>query len=399
MKVVQAAHLTKIFRIYEKPLNRLKERLIGGCYHREHHALKDVSFTTSKGETLGVLGRNGAGKSTLLKLLTGVLKPDSGELYFAGKVTGLLELGSGFDFNLSGESNIETNGLLIGMTQDEIREKKEAIIAFSELGEYIEEPVRTYSSGMTMRLAFSIAIHADPDCFVIDEALSVGDAHFQQKCFKRIKEFKKNGGSILFVSHDLNAVKMLCDRVIVLEGGVIVYDGSAEDGVNTYNRIIAGMGDDPYSLEHQSDDYGSGKGLIICATCAGELSESSTISAGEILSVVLGISVSHEIEQLSIGMMIRDRFGQDIFGTNSHLLGLGIADLQPGNYEAEFSLPINLAPGKYTITFALHSAENHLEDCYHWSDNLLKFEVAGSVLPGFSGVAFLPTTCQFNERK
>ena len=399
MKVVQAAHLTKIFRIYEKPLNRLKERLIGGCYHREHHALKDVSFTTSKGETLGVLGRNGAGKSTLLKLLTGVLKPDSGELYFAGKVTGLLELGSGFDFNLSGESNIETNGLLIGMTQDEIREKKEAIIAFSELGEYIKEPVRTYSSGMTMRLAFSIAIHADPDCFVIDEALSVGDAHFQQKCFKRIKEFKKNGGSILFVSHDLNAVKMLCDRVIVLEGGVIVYDGSAEDGVNTYNRIIAGMGDDPYSLEHQSDDYGSGKGLITCATCAGELSESSTISAGEILSVVLGISVSHEIEQLSIGMMIRDRFGQDIFGTNSHLLGLGITDLQPGNYEAEFSLPINLAPGKYTITFALHSAENHLEDCYHWSDNLLKFEVAGSVLPGFSGVAFLPTTCQFNERK
>ena len=399
MKVVQAAHLTKVFRIYEKPLNRLKERLIGGCYHREHHALKDVSFTTSKGETLGVLGRNGAGKSTLLKLLTGVLKPDSGELYFAGKVTGLLELGSGFDFNLSGESNIETNGLLIGMTQDEIREKKEAIIAFSELGEYIKEPVRTYSSGMTMRLAFSIAIHADPDCFVIDEALSVGDAHFQQKCFKRIKEFKKNGGSILFVSHDLNAVKMLCDRVIVLEGGVIVYDGSAEDGVNTYNRIIAGMGDDPYSLEHQSDDYGSGKGLITCATCAGELSESSTVSAGEILSVVLGISVSHEIEQLSIGMMIRDRFGQDIFGTNSHLLGLGIADLQPGNYEAEFRLPINLAPGKYTLTFALHSAENHLEDCYHWSDNLIKFEVAGSVLPGFSGVAFLPTTCQFNERK
>ena len=398
MKVVQAAHLTKTFRIYEKPIDRLKERLLGGCYHREHHALRDVSFSASKGETLGVLGRNGAGKSTLLKLLTGVLKPDSGELSFCGKVTGLLELGSGFDVNLSGESNIEINGLLIGMTEDEVRKKKDAIIEFSELGEYIKEPVRTYSSGMTMRLAFSIAIHADPDCFVIDEALSVGDAHFQQKCFKRIKEFRKAGGSILFVSHDLNAVKMLCDRTVVLEGGEFVFEGSAEEGVNAYNRIIAGMATEPYLLDRNVSDYGSGEAQIIHAKCLGEQSQSAIVSAGESLNIILSITLNQKIEQLSIGMMIRDRFGQDIFGTNSSLLGLELSELPKGDYESLFTLPINLSSGKYTLTFALHTAEDHLNDCYHWADNLLQFEVAGSILPGFSGVAYLPVKCALNEK-
>ena len=395
MNLVNAYELNKIFKIYEKPIDRLKERLLGGLYHREHNALKDISFELKKGETLGILGRNGAGKSTLLKLLTGVLKPDSGSLMICGKITGLLELGSGFDFNLSGESNIITNGLLIGMSEDEVRRKKDDIIEFSELGEYIKEPVRTYSSGMTMRLAFSIAIHADPNCFVIDEALSVGDAHFQQKCFKRIKDFKENGGSILFVSHDLNAVKMLCNRILVVENGEVVFDGSTEDGVNAYNRIIAGMADEPYSLAYQKNDYGTGEAVITNATCRGLVSENSTVASGEYLNIALTIVVKEKIEQLSIGMMIRDRFGQDIFGTNSSLLGEELKNILPGTFHAQFSLPLNISPGKYTLTCALHSAENHLNDCYHWLDNILEIEVAGSVLPAFSGVTSLPTVFTF----
>lgn len=230
--------LSKRFRLYRKPADRLKEMLLRRTCHRTHTALDGISFEVPAGQTLGILGRNGAGKSTLLKILTGVLKADAGSFEINGRITGLLELGTGFDFELSGEQNIITNGLLLGMSREEITQRHDDIVRFSELGEFIREPLRTYSSGMVMRLAFSIAIHAEPACLVVDEALSVGDAHFQQKCMRRIREFRQRGGAIIFVSHDLNAVKMLCDRAIVLEGGKNVFEGEPEAAVNYYNRIM-----------------------------------------------------------------------------------------------------------------------------------------------------------------
>lgn len=392
--MIHVHQLSKSFRLYRKPSDRLKEILLRRQYHHNHQALKSISFTLNSGETLGVLGQNGAGKSTLLKLLTGVLLPDSGEIRIQGRITGLLELGTGFDHALSGLDNIMANGLLIGMSRDEILSVRDQIIEFSELGEYIHEPVRTYSSGMVMRLAFSIAIHASPACFVVDEALSVGDGHFQQKCMRRIRQFRDSGGGIIFVSHDLNAVKMLCDRALVLDRGDIVFEGDAEDAVNHYNRIMARLDEQELQLQEQSkhsQSYGSLEAEILDAQLRGEKSGCDTVAAGESTTIEVTLKANQNIPSLSVGFMIRDRFGQDIFGTNSYLLGEPLSLESGQRHRVQFTLPLNLAPGKYTLTLALHSEDNHLEHCYHWCDNLVRFEVAGSHLPLFSGIVSLPT--------
>ena len=350
--------------------------------------MRDISFTVAAGETLGILGKNGAGKSTLLKIITGVLLADGGNFQVEGKITGLLELGTGFDADLNGLQNITSNGLLIGMSMTEIAAQKQAIIDFSELGDFIYEPIRTYSSGMIMRLAFSIAIHANPRCFVVDEALSVGDAHFQQKCMHRIKRFRQEGGSILFVSHDLNAIKMLCDRAIVLDQGVVVADGSPEDAVNPYNRLIADLEE---QSQRQEMGYGSNEAEITAVKLWGQDSRGRVVTAGEKTHIEISFKINTPIEDLTVGIMKRDRFGQDIFGTNSHHLGLDFEPQRDIHYKALFELDMDIAPGKYTLTVALHSRENHIELCYHWRDNIETFEVAGTRGHIFSGVCRLPT--------
>jgi lipopolysaccharide transport system ATP-binding protein len=389
--MIEIKHISKVFKLYKRPSDRLRELFFRRSYHHYYQALNDVSLSVKSGETCGVIGKNGAGKSTLLKILTAVLLPDSGEIITSGKVTGLLELGTGFDAALSGRQNITANGLLLGMNHAEIESKREAIIEFSELVDFIDEPLRTYSSGMAMRLAFSIAIHAEPKCFVIDEALSVGDAHFQQKCMRRIRQFRDAGGSIIFVSHDLNAVKMLCDKVLVLDNGRVVAQGSAEEAVNHYNKIIAELDDEADKSSRVREDYGTRQAEIISATICGEESGAGVISAGETAIISLCIKARERIEDVTAGIMIRDRFGQDIFGTNSHHLDARI-DLQPGRQVTiGFAINMAIAPGKYTLTAALHSRENHLDDCYHWYDNVAGFDVAGVSGPGFSGVCRLAT--------
>jgi len=386
----------KQFKLYSKPSDRLKEIIFRRSYHHIHEALKGVSFQVNEGETLGILGKNGAGKSTLLKIITGVLLPDSGSVRIDGSITGLLELGTGFDNDLTGLQNINSNGLLIGMTKEGIEQQRDAIISFSELGEYINEPIRTYSSGMVMRLAFSIAMHANPKCFVIDEALSVGDAHFQQKCMKRIKAFRQEGGALIFVSHDLNAVKMICDKVIVLDQGAIVAQGKPDEAVNHYNRLMAEL-DEKYDEEKIFNDgvsdhnYGSHKAKITEANLTGKSSGSSTVSCGEEVDLSIDIFSFEKITDLTVGIMIRDRFGQDIYGTNSNLLNCQWTLDENKSYRVNFSFMAEVSPGKYTITIALHSNNNHIEDCYHWVDNLLGFEVAGIIGPQFAGVCRLDT--------
>ncbi|MBK5938435.1 ABC transporter ATP-binding protein [Halochromatium roseum] len=390
--MIEAIGLTKTFKLYRSPSDRLLESLLRKPRHRRYIALDEVSFAVEPGETLGILGRNGAGKSTLLKLLMGVLLPDRGELRLSGKLTGLLELGTGFDTSLTGLQNIERNGRLLGMSGQEIADRRAEIIAFSELGDYIGEPLRTYSSGMTMRLAFAIAIHADPACFLVDEALSVGDAHFQQKCIRRIKQFRDQGGSLIFVSHDLNAVKVLCDRAIVLERGRVVAAGTPDAAVNAYNRIIADLDEDAplqASVDEAVGGYGNRALELIGGELCGEVSGADLVSAGEPVSVCLRIKAQQRIEDFTLGILIRDRFGQDVFGTNSYFLGQPLTASAGERLTVELCFPMNLAPGKYTLTAALHSAHNHLQDCYHWCDNLLRFEVAGIIGPVFYGIARL----------
>jgi lipopolysaccharide transport system ATP-binding protein len=394
--MIRVTHISKEFKLYATPAHRLKELILRRSFHRRHKALNNISFEVAAGETLGILGRNGAGKSTLLKILNGVLLADSGEITVSGRITGLLELGTGFDYNLSGAQNILTNGLLLGMTREEIEARRADIIQFSELGRFIQEPIRTYSSGMTMRLAFSIAIHADPEVFLIDEALSVGDGHFQQKCMRRIQAFRDKGGAIIFVSHDLNTVKTICNRALVLSGGEIVADTDPEKAVNIYNRILA-SDSDPIDRSNNSEDYGNGDAIIESTVLMGESSGGYIVTSGEDVTLDIKVLSHKTIANVTLGIMIRDRFGQDVFGTNSYYLGVPI-NFQAGERKLlRYRFPMHIAPGKYTVTVALHDDKNHNEICYHWQDNSIGFEVAGIKGPQFSGCCNLLPVLSIHE--
>ncbi|MDD3506353.1 MAG: ABC transporter ATP-binding protein, partial [Sulfurimonas sp.] len=224
-KILEVKNITKIYKMYKSNFDRLKEIFLNRPYHREFVSNRDISFDLYEAETLGIIGVNGAGKSTILKIIAGVISPTSGEIIRHGRVTALLELGTGFNDELSGYENIFLNGTLIGMSEQECTQKAKEIIIFSELGDYIYEPIKTYSSGMKMRLAFSIAIYSEPQVLIVDEALSVGDAHFAAKCTKALKQRKEQNMSIIYVSHDLNSLKLLCDRVILLSHGEVVQEG------------------------------------------------------------------------------------------------------------------------------------------------------------------------------
>lgn len=392
--MIRVRNVGKRFRLYRRPADRLREIIFRKPLHHEHHALTDVSFEVLPGRTLGIIGHNGAGKSTLLKMLNGVLLPDTGSIERGGRITGLLELGTGFNVELTGDRNIDNNGLLIGMTPDEIAERRQAIVEFSELGDFIHEPLKTYSSGMIMRLAFSIAIHAQPDTFLVDEALAVGDAHFQQKCYRRIREFREAGGSILLVSHDLNAIKMLCDEVLLLDHGKALEIGDPERVVNVYNYLVALQGESNAGMTTATgghSEYGTGQATLLRVEFTGQDSQASTVSSGETVRCRVHYRINEELPDLTVGILIRDRFGQDIYGVNSSLLGIAVPVL-PGEWYADFEMPLELAPGKYTLTAALHADINHLDACYHWRDAAVNFEVAGVRGHLFAGV------CRLNAR-
>ena len=392
--MIRVKNISKQFRLYNKPSDRLKEALLRRPCHHIHQALQGVSFEVESGQTLGIIGHNGAGKSTLLKLLNGVLLPDTGTIETGGRITGLLELGTGFNYELSGLANIAHNGLLIGMTSAEVAQRHQAIVDFSELGEFIREPLKTYSSGMVMRLAFAIAIHAEPDTFLVDEALAVGDAHFQQKCYRRIKDFRARGGSIILVSHDLNAIKMLCDRALLLDHGRVYEAGPPEQVVNVYNFLVARQSEGAVQMLQSKgeaeSEYGTLQARIEKLVIEGALSQGSTVSSGELTHVSLDYQVDSPLKELTVGILIRDRFGQDVFGTNSHLNGIAAPCVQ-GHWRARFAMQMELAPGKYTMTAALHTQDNHMEQCYHWVDAAAVFEVAGVMGPQFSGLCRLRT--------
>ena len=420
--VIRVRDLHKSFRIYRRPFDRLREKFAGRALHHEHCALRDVGFDLAAGEALAVLGANGAGKSTLLKLVTGILLPDSGEIRTQGRIAGLLELGTGFDGNLTGTQNLRANAGLLGMSAAEIAERWQEIIDFSELGEYIHAPVRTYSSGMVMRLGFAIAIHARPACFIVDEALSVGDARFQQKCLLRIQSFRRAGGSLLFVSHDLNAVKVLCDRALVLDHGRISFDGDPQQACLVYQkqmmRISAqtaggptaaasrpSQSPQPQSPQPQSPQpagaaavessvpaarYGIGAVRIAAARLQGVAGERARFASGETAVLHVRLEADVDTDTLSLGLMVRDRLGQDLFGTNTHLLGQ-VLDLRRGEArDWRFDIVLNLGPGQYTLTLGLHDSNNYTDDVQDWWNDSLMFEIDYAGAPDYVGVCPLP---------
>ena len=392
--MIEVKNLCKTFKLYQNPKDRLKEIVLRRVYSREYTALKDVSFTVQAGETLGIVGENGAGKSTLLKILTGIFLPTSGEVKVDGHITGLLELGTGFNTELTGLKNIYMNGLLIGMNKAEIDRKLDRIVDFTELGQFIEEPIKTYSSGMLMRLAFSVAIHAEPQAFVVDEALSVGDAYFQQKSMNRIKEFRDSGGSIIFVSHDLNAVKVLCDRALLLNHGQVIEEGDPDRVINAYNFMLAKKSKGEEIVLQKRDDktasYGNYKVEIIKIDICNEQGvDSRVFVSGEEVRMDIKVKANENVDNLVVGFLIRDRFGQDIFGTNSYHLNKCISMKCGETKSFDYCMKLNIGVGKYTLSTATVRDDTHINECYSWYDNIVNFEVVGSKDNFFTGLSKL----------
>jgi lipopolysaccharide transport system ATP-binding protein len=362
--MIKIEGISKKYKLYRSPADRLKEIIFRQKYHKDFVALDSISFEVAPGQALGIIGQNGAGKSTLLKILSGVVIPDSGTITIDGKVTGLLELGTGFNSEMTGIENIYMNGTIIGMSRQEIDLKMQTIINFSELGEFINEPIKTYSSGMTMRLAFAIAIHADPTCFLVDEALSVGDAYFQQKCIRKIQEFRAGGGSIVFVSHDMNAVMALCDYSILLDHGKMISYGIPRNIIDLYiSRICiqSHQGEKPVTLFDNNEARNNHSNIStheIEFDSISILDTSKNIithvhSDDEIIISFIFRSMRY-VEDPTFGILIRNRYGMPIFGTNTYLLHQKNNPLLPERkYAVTYRLKVPLQPDDYLITVAI----------------------------------------------
>nr|WP_295272396.1 ABC transporter ATP-binding protein [uncultured Blautia sp.] len=263
--------VSKMYKLYDNPMDRLKESLglSRKKKYKEHYALNHVSFQVKKGETVGIIGTNGSGKSTILKIITGVLSPTAGEVSVNGRISALLELGAGFNGEYSGIENVYLNGSMIGFSREEIDAKLQSILDFADIGEFIHQPVKTYSSGMFVRLAFAVAINIDPEILIVDEALSVGDVFFQAKCYRKFEEFKEMGKTILFVSHDLSSIGKYCDRVVLLNKGEKLAEGGAKEMVNLYRRVLVNQYDDA-DLEEGAENAEAGQDGQLTDGTAGE---------------------------------------------------------------------------------------------------------------------------------
>ncbi|MCX6116396.1 MAG: ABC transporter ATP-binding protein [Proteobacteria bacterium] len=392
--------ICKTYKIFDRQLDRLKEWACFGRvkFHRDYKALSNVTLNVDVGTVYGVVGMNGAGKSTLLKILTGTAIPTSGECKLPGRVSALLELGAGFHSELTGRENVIVNGRLHGLTSEEIKNQVEEIKDFSELGEFFEQPIRTYSSGMYIRLGFAVASSVKPDILIIDEALSVGDAHFQQKCIKRIKEFKKQGMTIFFVSHDLATVKAICDKAALLDKGQIIAEGIPLIVMEKYNELISqvGISGHEYSFDRSptknlSKSHGNFKAIIehVSLTDA-QGKNASVVISGTAITIELTAKFHADLDNPTFGILIRDHLGNDIFGINTHGLGFRTKKYKIGqSTKVTFAMNLDLGPGDYTISTAIHAEMNHTDGNYFWEDRALAFKVLPDARLHFVGVARL----------
>lgn len=384
MSIIRVSSVCKKFFYSSTPMRRILYRLFGCGSVVEFDVLKNIDFTVSAGESIALLGSNGAGKSTLLKILMGVMLPDSGRVELLGRVSGLLELGAGFDLNLSGRDNIRINSALLGLTSSEFQVLEDEIISFSELGEFIDRPVRMYSSGMVMRLGFSVAMVLRPDCLVVDEALAVGDIKFQQKCLLAIDEYLSRGGSLIFVSHDLSLVKRVCQRALVLKAGEIFYDGPTDKGANIFQDMMVGKIKDSSVAEQsvsESLDYGGVVDFVSATWKDSDGQEVATLASSGWYKLCLRFMVHSSNADLVVGFMIRNRLGMDLFGSNTSLLDTVSPFGGLGEVNVEFPIRISLRDGEYVLFVAVHDADDFHKNVQVWEQSCLKFTVeSGSAL-------------------
>lgn len=392
---IEIDNISKIYKLYGDNKHRLKEALhpFKKKYHKDFYALRDVSFKIKKGTTVGFIGENGSGKSTLLKILTGIIPASSGNVKVNGKISALLELGTGFNPELTGLENIYFNGTILGFTKKEMDEKRDEIIAFSEIGDFIHQPVKTYSSGMFVRLAFSVAINVDPDILIIDEALSVGDAYFSVKCMSRMKEFKESGKTILFVSHDPVAVKTLCGEAYLLEHGKVIDSGSPDRVFDYYNSLISLKKEERHLIEKEilRDRSGNKKIEILDVRLLDDNgNESDSFISGKKLNINMRVKANESVQEPTFGIAIKDRFGNDIFGINNNCLDIQLGLFQQGSISnINFSMVLNLGANIYNLTIAAHSGNTHLEDNFDWINNATTFKVIPNTDFNFTGYSKL----------
>ncbi len=403
---IRARELGKKYRQYSAPWRRLLEWCTWGAYqgHREMWALKGINFEIEEGEAVGIVGQNGAGKSTLLKLIVGTTQASEGSFEVTGEVSALLELGMGFHPEFTGQQNALMALQMTGLDEDSAQELLPEVAEFSELDEFLLQPFRTYSSGMQMRLAFAVATVRRPHVLIVDEALSVGDAYFQHKCIRRIRTFKELGTTMLFVSHDPAAVKTLCDRAILLDGGKLIQEGSAEAVLDYYNALIAQREKDASieqrRLEKARFQTRSGDSAIkITEVDMADAAQRSvrSFTTGEPATIECSLIFNQPMEEYTVGIMIRDRLGNEVFGTNTMYLDLDTPRRGEGEtLKVRFSLKLELGYGPYSLTVAVHSPLGHVERTHDWIDNALSFHILPKDAQRFAGVANLSVNAELD---
>lgn len=395
----QVANLSKSFATYRSDSHRLMSCLFPSIKPVKNvEVLQDISFSIAPGEALGIVGHNGAGKSTLLKIITGTLAPTTGAVRLEGRVYAILELGMGFNHELTARENVLHVSGLMGISQDEILGVMPAIEAFAEIGSYFDQPMRQYSSGMHMRVAFALATAIRPDILIVDEALSVGDTYFQHKSFERIRQFRAQGTTLLFVSHDTSAILTLCDRCILLNQGKLLMDGEPSAVMDYYNALIAEK--ESVTLEqHINDDgkavtrSGTGEAETLSLQLLYRQEPVEVVEVGSPVVLQAEVQCHAAIERLVLGYMIKDRLGQPIFGINTHLTGQTQENVEAGQrLTFEFAFPANLGPGTYSVSTSLSSSDTHLTDNYEWRDLALIFTVINTTQAHFAGCAWIEPT-------
>ena len=389
--VIKVNNVVKSYKLYDHPKDRLKDALgLSGKrkLYKEHQALKGVSFEVKKGESIGIIGTNGSGKSTILKIITGVLNATSGDVNVNGRISALLELGAGFNMEYNGIENVYLNGTMMGFTKKEIDEKLPAILEFADIGEYVNQPVKTYSSGMFVRLAFAVAINIDPEILIVDEALSVGDVFFQAKCYHKFEEFKEMGKTIVFVSHDLSAISKYCDRVILLNQGVKLGEGSPKEMIDAYKQVLVGQyplpDDDKISTDDKADkskdssdnanvlnpdllEYGT-KAAVIESYYLEDSNgiKTSAILKGSTCTMHMVVDIKEDLSAPIFAFSIKNIKGVEITGTNTMFEKAFLKDVKKGEKKhISFEQRIDLQGGEYLISLGVTGYEKEEFVVYH----------------------------------
>lgn len=405
MAAITVRHLSKRYRIYDRPLDKLREMvgLGSGKLHRDFWALENVSFGLDAGHTLGIIGQNGSGKSTLLQILAGIMSQTRGDCYVDGKVSALLELGSGFNPEFTGRENVFMNGAILGLDKRHMERRFDAIAAFAEIGDFMDQPVKTYSSGMFMRLAFAVAVNVDPDILLVDEALSVGDLIFQHRCMHRMNHLRSTGKTIVLVTHDLEAVTKFCDRALLLDGGHLIEQGKPDMVVQKYRALIfererrygeyKGSGEIPdgAALIKAEDEmpvartipnidhrFGNGEAVLLGIALLDERGVSiSEAVGGQKVTIRVSAQFRQDTGQPILGYTLRDRLGVDLSACNTSYVGRALPPVKKGQIvtcDFHLTLPF-LAPGSYSISPAVAKGSIEHHDMCDWISNALVFSL------------------------